>query len=876
MWRLVAIMLHLFPARFRRAFGEDMRATFEDLWRERPGWRSAARTIMDLASSAVLQHFTEPSTPARKGDPLMSALSHDFRFSIRTLAKSPGFTLVALATLGLGIGVNTAMFSVANAVLWRSLPYTDPDRVVWVGAVEQKNPDNAWGASYLNFRDWQARSHSFEAMTGIVNTTRILLQGTERTQLSGQGVTPEFFSILGVQPALGRPFSVSDDNIKDAPPVIVLSDHMWRRNFAADPALIGQTIRFEDSSFTVIGVMPNGYEHYGEVDFWVPLQEVLKTSFGRYFASHREVWVMDVMARLRKGQTVATAQTEMSAIYDQIRREHPEGDRDLRIRVTTIQRQLSRDLRPALLALLGAVGVVLLIACANLAGLMSVRASSRGREMAIRTALGAGRGSLIRQLLMECVTLAACGGIAGIVLALWATRGLQWLSTDPRLAAVPIDFRVLLFALGVTGATGLLFGVAPAIHAARTDAAEALKSGVRSGSGRGRSFARQSLVIAQIALCLVLLMGAGLLFRSFRRVLEVDPGFRTDHLSSMRIQLPNSYKTVPAIVQVFAQFIERLKSLPGVVDATLVNTLPISGGDATGDITVEGREAGPTELGTASFRRTMPGYFRGMGIPVVRGRDFSDSDDLQHERVVIINDSMARRFWPDQDAIGRRIKIGPRDSSNWETIVGVVKDVRNVGLDQDPVYATYNPVAQQPRLQMEAAIRSIGDPAMILPAAQRELKQIEPALMIDHAQTMSQRINASVARRKMNLVLFGLFSSLALVLAAVGLYGVVAYAAGQRTQEFGIRMALGARSGDVLRLVLAQGLKLAIVGGVIGIAVGLAMGRVVTKLLFEVQPTDFVTIVAVSALLGAVALLACWLPARRATRVAPTDALRAE
>ena len=871
MRRLVAALLYLFPARFRDAFGADMRVTFDDRWREAAGIRLGMRTIADLIASATLVRLSQRKPyPARKGDSSMTILWQDFRFALRTLAKSPGFTLVALATLALGIGVNTAMFSVANAVLWRSMPYADPDRIVWVGAVERKNPDVAWGASYPNFRDWQARAHSFGAIAGILQAGRILREGSERTRLSGLGVTPEYFAILGVQPAAGRVFAASDDQ-PGAAPVIVLSDRMWRKTFAGDPSTIGRTIKFEDSSFTVIGIMPEHFE-YGEAEFWVPLQHALNP----YFSSHREVWVMDAIGRLSAHQTASAAQSEMTAIAEQLRREHPEADRDLAMRVAPLQRHNSRDLRPALLALLGAVGAVLLIACANLAGLMSVRASSRIREMAIRSALGAGRSRMIRQLLTECVTLAISGGLAGFALALWAVRGLQFLSKDPRLIGIGIDVPVMLFALGVTMTTSLLFGVAPAIHAARVDAAEALKTGPRSGLDPRRAWARQALVVAQVALCLVLLVGAGLLLRSFRRVLDVDPGFRTDHLSSMRILLPGTYQTPSSVVEAYTRFVERLKSLPGVADATLVNALPITGGDANGDITIEGRESGATELGVASFRRALPGYFHALGIPFVRGRDFTGADDLKHERVVIINETMARRFWPAGDMLGRRIKIGPRDAANWMTIVGVVKDVRHNGLDSEPGYATYNPVAQQPRLQMEVAIRGAGDSQMAVAAAQRELKRIEPGLIIDKVQTMSQRIGDSIAPRRLNLLLFGLFAGLALLLAAVGLYGVVAYAAGQRTQEFGIRMALGARSVDVLRLVLGQGLKLAAIGLVIGTAAALALTRLIGKLLFGVTPTDPLTITAVAALLACVALAACWFPARKATRVAPVEALRTE
>ncbi|HEV2691200.1 MAG TPA: ABC transporter permease [Bryobacteraceae bacterium] len=871
---LVRAILRLFPENFRRNFGPDLLATFDDRWREHASFLLAARTIADLVRSAAAEHLSEfRSLPKpRQGDSLMTILWQDIRFAIRMLARSPGFTWVALATLALGIGVNTAMFSVAHAVLWRSLPYPHPDRLVAAAEVEIKHPDIQWGASYPNFLDWRARTHAFQNLAAILSDQRVLRGGPEPVRVTGAAVGHEFFTVLGVQPIAGRPFTIAEDKAGGTP-VIVLSHRMWTQRFNADVALVGRAIVLGQTTFTVLGIMPPAFDFPPQAEYWVPLEQVIPP----YFSTGRSVWVLKTIGRLRDSATADDARAEIEGITAQIRNEHPETNRGLTVRAIPLRDQLSSGLRPALLVLLGAVALVLLIACGNLAGLMMARAASRAREIAIRSALGARRHRLIRQLLTEGALLSVAGGLLGIGLAVWATRSIAYLSKDPRLIAVPIDGSVLLFALAVSIATCLLFGVVPAIQSTRLDVGEALKQGgARTGAGPHRAAARQFLVAGEIALCLVLLVCAGLMLRSFLRVLNVDPGFRTEQLLTMRISVPRSYDTVPAIARFYSQLPERLKALPGVTDASAASSLPISGGDGTGDITIEGRAMPPGEAPGAGFQRALPNYFPVMGIPLVRGREFDERDDGTRERVTIINESMARRFWPQEDPIGKRIKIGPPQNAPWLTIVGVVKDIRQVGLDSNIGYATYEPLAQQSWATVQLAVRSSGDPANVTAAVRAELRRLEPALLIDQVQTMTQRIGDSVAPRRLNLVLFSLFAALALVLASVGLYGVVAYSATQRTQEFGIRMALGAEPGDVLRLVLGQGFRLALAGVVLGVGAALFLTRLLTTLLFGIEPTDPLTIAGVALLLTAVALLACWLPAYRATRVAPTVALHWE
>jgi putative ABC transport system permease protein len=869
---LVGALLLLFPPAFRRKFGAEMLATFDRRWQEQPGWRLATRTALDLVLAAVQVRCSAhaPRVPHLKGDKVMTVLLQDLRFASRTLMRSPGFTVVALLTLALGIGVNTAMFSVAHAVLWRSFPYPHPERLAMVGEVDAHDPDNYWGASWPNLVDWRSRANSFELLAGVMHVQKILREGTNPIRISGAAVSYDFFQVMGVAPLMGRFFGQAEDR-QGVPAVIVLSHRMWTELLGGDPAVLGRSIRFGPTSYTVIGVMPAGFE-YRQAEFWTPLQQEI----GPAEMTHRNIWVLDPVGRLRSGISPAAASREVEAIAAQIRQDHPETRRGLVVRTVPLPDALSRDLRPALLVLLGAVGFLLLIACGNIAGLMLVRGTARAREMAIRRALGVGYARLLGQLLTESAVLAAGGGIAGIGLAFLATRSLVFLTRDPRLQSVPMDGSVLAFAAAVTVATTILFGIVPAIAAARAGAAEALRSGHRAGGSRKHALAQQTMVVAEVALCLVLLAGAGLLMRSFHRLFEVNPGFRIERLVTLRIGLPLNYDSDASVNAFYRQVQDRLSVLPGVSASTIGSQLPITGGEGNGDIAIEGRPSAEGELGASTFRNVTPNYFDVMGIPLVRGRVLEDRDEGSSHHPVVINQGFAQRFWPGADPIGKRFKVGPRDRAQWQTIVGVVGDVRQIRLDSAAPFSTYQLLASRPQSRFELAVRAAGDAGTVMAAVQGALRKLDPALLIDDAKTMSERIDETVAPRRLNLLLFELFAGLALLLAAVGLYGVVAYSAGQRSHEFGIRMALGAQGGDVLRLVIGQGLKLALVGTAIGMTVTLYVTRLMTGLLFGVQPTDPPTLFAVAALLIAVALLACWIPAYRATRIAPVEALRIE
>jgi putative ABC transport system permease protein len=792
-------------------------------------------------------------------------LWQDARYGVRQLSKNPTFTLVAIITLALGIGANTAMFSIADAVLWRSMPYPHPEQLVVASEVPRSAPDSFLGTTYLTFRDWQSRSTVFQNLAATMPDQRILREGSDPVRVNGVAVTHDFFDVMGVSPILGRVISKSDD-VTGAPPVVVLSHRMWTERFGGDPNIVGRTIHIGRTlTFSAIGVMPAGFDD-DSVDYWVPMMLIIPPNFAT-----RHVWIFHTVGRLRPGCTAAQAQAELDSMLQQIEHDFPEANRGYDVRVNSLRTQTSTDLRPALLVLLGAVGLVLLIACANLAALISVRAAGRSRELAVRAALGASRARLIAQLLTESALLSLAGGITGVALAYWATRSLALLSKDPRLLHAAINLPVLLFAFAAVAITSVLAGIAPAMQHSR----DTLNS--RNSGHRRRARLQQSLVVSEIALCLVLLVGAGLLFKTLRNILDVDAGFRTDHLVTMSVTLPPTYTDQPQMFRFYRDAAERLQSLPGISGASVVNALPVAPGEANGDITLEGRPAAPGANGAAGFRRSLPNYFQMMGIPLLRGRDFDERDDgVNKDRVVIINDRFARKFWPGDDPIGKRIKIGPPDNNPWLTIVGVVQDIHQTGLEYPIGFTVYEPLAQSVGNDESVAIRTQGDPAAIISEVRSELHRMEPTLLVDKIETMDQRIEDSVSPRKLNLFLFGLFSALALVLASIGLYGVVAYSVGQRTQEFGIRMALGAQPRDVLRLVLTQGLKLALAGTVIGITVALALSSVVRQLLFGVRPADPFTIACVALILTIVALVACWLPAFRASRIEPTQALRIE
>lgn len=803
----------------------------------------------------------------------MDSLIKDVRYGVRSLSKHPGFTAIAVIILALAIAATTSIFSVVNAVLLRPLPFPEPERLVVINEINPQQGPEPFELSYLNWLDLRQQSKSFEEIAGVTFSSLVLDVNGEPSRVQAMGVSANLFPLLRAQAAQGRTF-LAEDEKPGANQVAVVSHQFWQRHFA-NQSLNGQGIKLDNRSFAVIGVMPAEFQFPDDkMEVWVPFGP----DSGERFFQNRAVHFIFGLGRLKAGITQAQAANELTTIFSGIQQQHAKEDEGHAVTLTPLHERIAGDFKPALFVLLGAVGFVLLIGCANVANLQLARTASRGREMAIRVALGASRWRVIRQSLVESLLLALVGGAIGLLLAMWT---ITWLLLHlpegfPRASEIGVNAAVFVFTFAVSLLTGIIFGLVPAIQAARTDVNDALKSGGK-GSINSGSRLRRVLVVGEIALSLMLFIGAGLLMKSFWRLTHVNPGFQADHLLTLHVALPEQkYSEDAQVIDFFRQVPERLSTLPGVKAVSAVNRLPISGGDPHGDLTIEGRAFAAGETPAASYRRILPNYFRAMGIPLLQGREFDDRDTGGKPDVVIINQKMAQRYWPNGDAVGKRIKIGPPENEPWVTIVGVVGNVNHTGLDAEPDLATYEPHAKRPWSEMTLLVRTHGDPASLAGPVRRELKNAEKEILIEDVVTMNRRLDLSVAPQRMNLVLLGTFAFIALVLAAAGIYGVMAQSVAQRTQEIGLRMALGAQLRDVLKMILRSGLSLALIGISVGLAGAFALTRLMSKLLFGVTPTDAVTFASVAAILFVVALLACYIPARRATRVDPSIALRYE
>jgi putative ABC transport system permease protein len=805
---------------------------------------------------------------------LIADLWLDLRYALRVLIKNPGFTLVAISALALGIGVNSAIFSVVNTVLLRPLPYKDPERLmmVWEDSSRHGYPRDTPAAA--NYVDWRDQNQTFEGMAAIADVTLNLTGSGDPERLEGHRVSANMFPLMGVEPQLGRTFTIDEDKPGNQK-VVVLSDGLWRRRFNANSNLIGQPITLNGESYVVIGVMAARFQFPTRDDqFWVPM------AFTPEQAAARGSHYLQVVGRLKPGVAFEQAQADMSAVATRLQQQYPESNTDLGAVVVPLHENIMGDIKRPLLILLGAVGLVLLIACANVANLLLARATLRQKEIAVRVALGASRWRIVRQLLTESVLLSALAGLFGLALSVVGLLLFRAFIPENIAQAreVNLDPRVLGFTFAVSVLTGVIFGLAPALQAARFGQSETLKETGRDSVTGGGNRIRGLLVVSEVALSIILLVGAGLLINSFLRLKNIDPGFRADNLLTMKVVLPEPrYREFAKRTAFYNDLVQKVQALPGVASAAVTTNLPLYRQGNSIGILIDGRpEPQPGQELIVVTRIVSPSYFDTMGIQLVKGRYLSDQDVIPGQRVVMISEAMANKFWPGEDPIGKRLAGGRvRSPQDWINVIGVVKDVRQFELNADPrpqMYLTYRQAGFfAPR---DLVVKTTVDPSSLTSTVRQAVWEIDKDQPVASIRTMDEILSESISRQRFSMLLLAIFAGIALALAAVGIYSVMSYSVTRRTQEIGIRMALGAQRGAVLRLAIGRELKLVLVGLVIGVGASLMLTRLMTSLLFGVTPTDPITFISISLVLIGASLLASYLPARRATKVDPIVALR--
>ena len=802
----------------------------------------------------------------------MENLYQDIRYAIRTLIKSPGFTVIALLTLALGIGANTAIFSVINAVLVRALPYERPDQVVWMwGAIRGRTSQAS--VSPLDFLDYREQNQSFEQFAAAITVpvSSNLTDSGEPERISGAAITTNYFQALGIKPELGRDFLAEEEQAGKGQ-VAILSHHLWQRRFGGDKAILNQSITLDGKSYSVIGVMPAAFRFPSNAEMWTPLSFDASPEM-----RVRKAHFLRPIGRLKAGVTIQQAQAEMDAIAGQLEEKYPDSNTNWGLRLVSLQEQIVGNIRPTLLILLGAVAFVLLIACANVANLLLVRSASRQKEIAIRSALGARRSRIIGQMLTESLILSSMGGALGVLVAMWCVEMLISFGGQdiPRSAEIKVDFAVLAFTLGVACLTGMLFGIVPALQVSKPNLNETLKEGGRGGSeGAKRNRTRNLLIVAESALAVVLLIGAGLLIKSFIKLQNVRPGFRAENVLTLRLDLPRNKDTKPEQwVYFYDEFQQRVSSLPGVEYVGMVSELPLTGQPNDAPFSIGGRAPDPSQTMGADFRRANQDYFHAMGIPLVRGRYFTHQEARQNASVAIISQLLADRYFPDEDPLGKQLTFDFMKGKSFE-IIGIVGDVNHRSLEGNPYQAIYLPSLAIPWTNV--VIRTKGDAASLAPAVRKEVLEINANQPLANVKLMDQWLYESASTQRFRTILLGIFAALALVLSVIGIYGVMSYVVTQRTHEIGIRLALGAKNSDVLKLVIQQGLKLTLLGVALGLVAAFGVTRLMSSLLFSVTATDTLTFIVVPMILTGVALVACLVPARRAAKVDPMIALRYE